>query len=190
MATLGDIFSKARPRAIEYLTLGAALTLGTAYLTQYGPGIGIDRLFGVQLGLDPCALCYYQRYPYMAIIALGVLAMLTLQGTNRKVQSYRLLTLSIIVLLLLADAAIAGYHIGVERAWWVGPTTCSGGPSGLGAVDLSKALGTKPIVRCDQPTELWFGIAMTTYNLVITISFAMFGLFSFLGLRKVDRGGS
>ena len=190
MAILGNIFDKARPRAIEYLTAGAALALGAAYLTQYGPDYGIDRLFGIQLGLDPCALCYYQRYPYMAVIALGGLAIWAFRGTGQKVQSHRLLTLGIIVLLLFADSAIAGYHMGVEQAWWAGPNTCSGGVAGLGSVDLSTALGTKPIVRCDQPTELWFGISMTTYNLVIALSLAGFGLYSFLGLRKKDRVGT
>lgn len=190
MAILGDIFGKTRPRAIEYLTIGSALTLGAGYLTQYGPGIGLDRLFGVQLGLDPCALCYYQRYPYMAVIVLGVLAILALRGAGRRIQSYRLLALGVIVVMLFADAAIAGYHIGVEQAWWTGPNTCSGGATGLGTVDLSKALGTKPIVRCDQPTDLWFGISMTTYNLVIALSFTIFGLMSFLGLRKEEQVGS
>lgn len=190
MAILGDIFGKARARAIECLTLGSALTLGTAYLTQHGPGIGIDRLFGIQLGLDPCALCFYQRYPYMVVIVLGVLAMLALRGADRRIQSYRLLALGVIVILLFADAAIAGYHIGVEQAWWAGPNTCAGGATGLGMVDLSKALGTKPIVRCDQPTDLWFGISMTTYNLVIALSFTIFGLMSFLGLRKEEQVGS
>ena len=189
MAILGNIFGKARAKAIEYLTIGSALTLGTAYLTQYGPGIGLDRLFGVQLGLDPCALCYYQRYPYMAVIVLGVFAMLALRGAGPRIRSYRLLALGVIVVLLFAGAAIAGYHIGVEQAWWAGPNTCSGGATGLGTVDLSRALGTKPIVRCDQPTNLWFGISMTTYNLVIALSFTIFGLMSFLGLRKTEQVG-
>lgn len=181
---MGNIIRAAQSRAIEYLTLASTLTLGTAYLTQYGPEYGISHLFGVQLGLDPCALCYYQRYPYMAVILIGLLATIALRGVGQRTQSFRLIVLGIIVFLLFADGGLAGYHIGVEQAWWAGPDTCSGGSTGLGSVDLSKALGTKPIVQCTQPTPLWFGISMATYNFVIAITLAVFGLLSFLGLRK------
>lgn len=184
MTALKQLFERLRPKAVELLAVAAFLALGTAYLTQYGPGIGINSLFGVQLGLDPCQLCYYQRYPYMAVIGIGILAALTLRGSSDRIRAYRILTLGIMVLLLFIDSSIAGYHVGVEQKWWEGPNTCSGGSASLGSIDLSKSLGSKPIVRCDAPTRLWFGVSMAAYNLVIALSMAIFGLGAFLKNRR------
>ena len=49
-------------RAAALLALGSAALLGGAFAFQY---IG---------GLAPCVLCWYQRYPHMAAIVLGLLA--------------------------------------------------------------------------------------------------------------------
>ena len=86
---MSNIIRAAQSRAIEYLTLASALTLGTAYLTQYGPEYGIDQLFGIQLGLDPCALCYYQRYHYMVVILIGLLATIALRGVGKRTRACR-----------------------------------------------------------------------------------------------------
>ena len=71
-------------------------------------------------GLAPCKLCLWQRWPHGAAIVIGVLA-LALPG--------RLLPL-LGALAALTTAAIGGYHTGVERGWWEGPTTCTSGPVG------------------------------------------------------------
>ena len=43
--------------------LGSGALLGGAYYFQYG------------VGLSPCELCYWQRWPHMVAIAVGLLAL-------------------------------------------------------------------------------------------------------------------
>ena len=68
-------------------------------------------------GLPPCKLCYWQRYPHVAAVVIGALA---------------LAIKSRIMPLLGAGAALATsgvglYHSGVEQGWWKGPSTCTSG---------------------------------------------------------------
>ena len=50
-----------------------------------------------------------------------------------------------------ATSAIGAYHTGVERHWWPGPSSCTGGDiSGLSTEDLLDQLTAAPIVRCDE----------------------------------------
>lgn len=118
-------------------------------------------------GLAPCILCIWQRYPYGVVIALGAIAFL-LAG---KPQAARAL-IALAGLVLLADAAIAAFHVGVEQKWWEGTAECGGTLSaGLTAEELKAQLQAAPIVRCDEVAWSLFGISMAGYNfLLATVS--------------------
>ena len=63
----------------------------------------------------PCKMCYWQRYPLIAAIGIGVLFLLL---------AYRgLLVLG--ALSALTTGVIGVYHVGVEQKWWQGPDTCT-----------------------------------------------------------------
>jgi disulfide bond formation protein DsbB len=126
----------------------SALTLGAA--------------FGFQLaGYPPCDLCWTQRYPYMAIIAIG------LSGHFLKLNPT--IILGILALLFAGDAGVAGYHAGVEYKWWAGPDTCTG----VGALtsdnieDALNAIMNAPMVRCDEVPWSLAGVSMAGYNFLI-----------------------
>lgn len=93
------------------------------------------------LGYAPCKLCYYQRYPHYAAIAIGALAL----GLRIRVLAW---------LGALATATTSGigfFHTGVERKWWPGPASCAGGDvSGMSAQDLLAQITAAPLVRCDE----------------------------------------
>lgn len=114
-------------------------------------------------GMAPCDLCLWQRWPHGAAVVTGVLA-LALPG--------RLLPL-LGAAAALATAAIGGYHTGVERGWWEGPTTCTSGPvGGLSAQDLMAQIMAAPLVRCDEvPWEL-FTLSMATWNMLASLGLA------------------
>src|SRR5579864_7386423 len=97
-------------RLLVLLAIASALMLGVTLVAQYG------------FDLHPCELCLYQRYPYVAIIVLG-LAGAILVKTPRILGVIAILCF----LLLVADAGIAIYHAGVELGWFPGPTACSSG---------------------------------------------------------------
>ncbi len=111
-------------------------------------------------GYPPCDLCWKQRYPYMVIVILGLFAAAAGKEKNHTI-------LLLIMLLFALDAAIAGYHVGVEQQWWQGPTSCTGGGSLLGsASDALETIMNRPLVLCDEVAWSLFGISMAGYNFI------------------------
>jgi disulfide bond formation protein DsbB len=103
--------------SLTYLTrrnLVLAATLGSAAMLLAAWG------FQYLGGLAPCALCYWQRYPYMAAVPVGLLA-LAIPGIALPLLG---------AATAAATSAVGLYHTGVERGWWQGPDTCTAGPVG------------------------------------------------------------
>jgi disulfide bond formation protein DsbB len=94
------------------------------------------------LGYAPCELCLLQRNPHYVAIGIGAVAWLTRWRWLAWPGAAALATTS----------AIGFYHSGVERKWWPGPTSCTGGGDigGLSADDLLAQLQSTPVVMCDQ----------------------------------------
>jgi disulfide bond formation protein DsbB len=70
-------------------------------------------------------------------------------------------------LAMLGNAGIALYHTGVERDWWEGPSTCTGGGGDLGAMDLADLLNPDVgggIVMCDEVAWQMLGLSMASWN--------------------------
>ncbi|HMG51036.1 MAG TPA: disulfide bond formation protein B [Inquilinus sp.] len=127
------------------------VVLGTVLASQY---LG---------GLQPCELCLYQRWPWAAAIALGLLAALL-----RPLRRGLVLLAGIVILL---GGALAVYHAGVEYQWWPGFTACTSAISfGTGnAASLRDQLLAAPVVRCDVPGFVLFGISMAGYNAILSV---------------------
>lgn len=108
------------------------------------------------LGYPPCQMCYWQRWPHMAAIGLGVLC-------------YFMPHRGLMLLGALAAAttsAIGVYHTGVERKWWDGPSSCTGdGLSGLSGADLLSLDGDK-LIMCDQVSWEFLTLSMASWNAV------------------------
>ena len=147
----------------QHLALGlvavSAGMLSFAYISQYG------------FGLDPCALCFYQRKPYFVVIGLGLLAYAII-GKNKKAA---LALLWGCVLSLCVGSAIAAFHVGVEQHWWKGLESCSNYalPEHATVADLKKFIMSRSVVQCDVPAFVLFGISMTGYNFLICTAIAI-----------------
>ncbi|SLN16637.1 disulfide bond formation protein B [Pseudooctadecabacter jejudonensis] len=131
---------------------GSAALLAGAFLFQV-------------LGYAPCQMCLWQRWPHAVAIAIGLIALATPR---------------IRALLAWAGAAAAAitaglgfFHTGVEKGWWEGPSSCSGG--GLEAVDGADLLSTDiaPIVMCSDVVWSLFGLSMASYNGLISLALAL-----------------
>ncbi len=162
-----SLINKLSETPFIYLFFGSFLTLGSAYFFQYG------------FDYYPCQMCYWQRYPYMAVILLGLLGgaheknMITLPSFILKA----LLMLSIF--LLLVDGGIAGFHAGVEYGWWEGVTACTSPVDMSGSIeDVLEQIKSAPLIRCDTAAWALFGISMAGYNFFVALGLAVFGLFS------------
>lgn len=113
--------------------------------------------------LAPCQMCIWQRYPHVAAIGIGALALL-IGGA---------LLPALGLLAALTTAGIGGYHAGVEQGWWQGPGTCTSGPvGGMSTDQLMDQIMSAPLVRCDEiPWEL-LGISMAGWNMIASLGLA------------------
>ncbi len=127
--------------------------------------------FGFQLaGYHPCEMCWWQRYPYMAIMAVALIAT-AMPSIPRKP------TLLLLALLFAVDAGLAGYHAGVEQRWWEGITTCSSFVEVTDNVnDALDAIMNAPLIRCDEIAWSLFGISMAGYNFLLATAMTVFCL--------------
>jgi disulfide bond formation protein DsbB len=113
------------------------------------------------VGLAPCAMCYWQRWPHMAAVAIGVLAASPLP---------RVAGVAVGVAGALAattTAALGLYHSGVERGWWEGPASCTSAGQDLGALSGEALLSTEtavPLVLCDEIAWTFLGLSMANWN--------------------------
>jgi len=145
-----------------------------ASLGVLGGALFIEHVMGIR----PCVLCLYQRIaPGVAAVLAGValLPMLPTVGARALV--------ALIGLAFAANAALAGYHVGVEQHWWAGTPQCGGGaaapPTVSGSLaDLRASLDAPEIVPCDAVAWSLFGISVAGYNILISLGLAILAAWS------------
>lgn len=118
------------------------------------------------LGYAPCKMCLWQRWPHGAAIAIGALVLMlgpmVLLGLAGALAA-------------LTTAGIGLYHTGVERDWWEGPTSCSGGGNaleGLSGNDLLSLDMPTNVVMCDEVAWAMFGLSMASWNALLSLALA------------------
>ncbi len=137
-------------RGLAGLILGASVAaLAGAFFAQYA------------MGLEPCPLCLYQRFPYAATIVLGVLA---LAGRGR----WPLLAIALAGAVFAGEAGLAFYHVGVEQHWWAGLDACGAAGATPETVDELRTLllEAPPPPPCDEVRWSLFGVSMAGYNML------------------------
>lgn len=151
-------------RLAQRLALGVpALLLAGAYLSQYG------------FGLYPCEMCWWQRYPHFAAVALALVS---------TVAEPKRLWVALAALAMLVSGLIGGFHAGVEYGWWEGVTGCATTVGGDGNA-LENILAA-PLIRCDVAPWDLFGISLAGWNFLVSVAAAV-AIFVLLG-RERKRG--
>jgi disulfide bond formation protein DsbB len=151
-------------RASLLLALASAAILLAALALQY---LG---------GLPPCPLCIWQRWPYVAVIALGLI------GWRWRPRAM----LGVAALVLLGGAGIAAYHVGIEQGWWALPAGCVAGGTAQSVEELKRMLAEAP-PACDQVGFTFLGLSLAGWNLVASLAMAAAATAAVIGLR---RGGA
>lgn len=157
------------PLILAFL-MSAALLAG-AYGFQY---IG---------GMEPCDLCWSQRYAHMAVLGLSGAGLLFKKTSQIIPSSFAWAT----VIALDVSIAAAGYHTGVEQKWWKGPDTCTsaGLSQDVDMESLFDSMMEAKIILCDEIPWEMFGISMAGYNLLISFGTALLVTFALAShLRK------
>ena len=126
-------------------------------------------------GYPPCELCWWQRYPYMAVIVAAGFAYALGQARDR-------LWAAVAALLFAVTGGLGLFHWGVENTWWDGPGTCTAALDLSGSSeDALNAILNAPLVRCDEVAWSLFGLSMAGYNMVI--GFALAGLMAWTAVK-------
>lgn len=113
--------------------------------------------------LAPCKLCIWQRWPHVAAVVIGAIALMT-----KRVQLAWLGAVA-----AATTAAFGLYHTGVEKGWWEGPSTCtSSSPAGLSADELFNQIMAAPLIRCDEVAWSMMGLSMASWNGLISLALA------------------
>jgi disulfide bond formation protein DsbB len=159
-----------RPAALTS-ALAAAAALAFAYALETWDG------------LVPCALCLVERWPYRIAIALGVVAAVVPRAVARPL-------LWLMVLVILAGAAIAFVHVGVEAGWWPSPLPECAAPKFAGGSIAQRlaAMPAHPAKPCDAPNYLIpaIPVSLAMGNLIYALVFAG-GLVLALNRRRAGR---
>ncbi len=145
---------------------GIALAIALMGLATIAAALWFEHV----VGLQPCLLCLYQRWPYYAAIplALAITLLARQPGPARA-------GLALIGLIFLAGAGLALYHVGVEMGVFAGPTGC-GGEAAARAGDMDdfmRQLETVRVIDCSQPAWIFLGISMAGWNAVISFTIAL-----------------
>ncbi|MEL6172689.1 MAG: disulfide bond formation protein B, partial [Pseudomonadota bacterium] len=116
-------------------------------------------------------------WPHVAAILLGILALII---PARLLAYFGMLA-------ALVTASIGGYHTGVEKEWWEGPSSCSAGDtSGLSVDQLMDQIMNAPLVRCDEVAWQMFGLSMASWNMVASLILALLWLMAARAPRAVS----
>ena len=137
-------------RRLAGLILGASVAaLAGAFFAEY------------VMGLAPCPLCLYQRFPYGATILLGAFALAGRGG-------WPLLAIALAGALFAGEAGLAFYHVGVEQHWWAGLDACAQAGATPETVDELRTLllDEPPPPPCDVVPWSLFGVSMAGYNVL------------------------
>lgn len=164
--TIGQTRRATQGAALAAVAAGAA-ALGAAFASEWW------------LGLVPCALCLWERWPYRVLVALGLLALL-LRGRAARV------ALGAAALVMLAGTGLGLVHVGVEQGWWPSPLPECAAPS-LGGGSIAERLArmpAQPSKPCNEPALLIPGVPVSMAAMNLALSLALAGFLAMSALQR------
>jgi len=147
-----------RPRLGPILVMAVALA-----------ALAIAHASEIWGGLQPCVLCYYQRYAYGVAVGFGLIG-LAVAGRPAALRACLVLA----ALAFLTGAGIAVFHVGVEQAWWRGTAECHAPvfDPNLSLDQLREQMLGQAFVPCDEVQWSLFGLSMAGYNAIASLLLA------------------
>ncbi len=153
--------------AVSVVALGSALT------AQY------------VFDLQPCILCIYQRWPYVATGLIGLAVLAFVRAPNRRAA-----LIALAGILFAVGGGIGFFQVGVEQHWWQGTQACGAAVETPATVEaLRSKLLARPVVRCDEVAWDLFGISMAGWNMLFSAALAVASFFAAWRLAREGRTG-
>ncbi len=120
------------------------------------------------MGLHPCEMCYWQRWPHWAALLFAVL------GFAARKESWSDLLIIVAAIAIAISGLIGAFHAGVEYGWWEGITTCASNVAPAASADEMLAnITNAPLIRCDVPQWTLWGISFAGYNFLLSLGSAL-----------------
>mgnify|MGYP001324821492 CR=1 FL=1 len=152
------------------IIFGSVIILGIALIAQYS------------FGLEPCALCIYQRIPYGINL---ILAIVTLLLSNN---SSKFIALLLCAIIFIAGSGIALHHVGVEQKWWQSSVGCHGEFAKIKDIDaLWQGLLAPSVNVCSEVAWAIFDVSASIYNFILSIIMACFTLIGCVFIYRRDK---
>ena len=137
-------------------------------ILRYFPFFGIVYSGGLLLsvyyfqyfvGLNPCQMCIWQRWPHFAVIFFCLLIILK--------KKYAVSLLIFAALSAFTTSIIGIWHSGVELELFYLPEGCSS--SGIGSINNVQDLISKPMISCNIIAWRFLGLSMTNWNTILSL---------------------
>lgn len=134
--------------------------------------IGTALFYEYVLNYQPCVMCYEERLPYYALIAISALALIFDKIIGRPL-------IILLGVMMFFASLYGGYHAGVEWGFWPGPISCTGSDLNISVdTDLLAMVQKVKIVPCDVANWRTFGISFAGYNALTAMLIALICAFS------------
>ncbi len=120
------------------------------------------------LGLNPCAFCLIERWPYRIGLVLAAIALLLPRRPARGV-------LWLLALVVLAACGLSLVHVGVEQHWWPDPLPACSAPdfSGMTMAQRLAAMPARPAKPCEDPDYLIRGLPISMAQMAFAYALAL-----------------
>ena len=122
--------------------------------------------FQYWVGLLPCTMCLWQRWPHRIAIGLALVGIVF----------PRAIVAALGALSMVVNAGIALLHTGVEQRWWDGPQVCGASAAqdvgSLSTEDLFDTTQGPQIVLCNEAAWHFAGLSMASWNGIICLVLA------------------
>lgn len=144
-----------------------------------GAALGAALLSERVLGLVPCLLCLWERWPYRVAAVVGLVALIAPRAWVRPL-------LFLLGAALLAGAGLAALHVGVEQGWWPSPLPGCAAPQ-LGGGSIAERLArmpARPAKPCDEPALLVPGLPVSMAAMNLLYALALTAVLAISGARR------
>ena len=137
---------------LKFILIFSFIALISAYFIEY------------ILGHQPCNLCLIERIPYGLSIIL-IISIFVLK-------KYERFFIILLILTFIFSFGISFYHYGIEQGFFKETAICGlkNISENITKEDLLKHLNKK-IISCKDVTFRFFGLSLTSINIVISIFF-------------------
>ncbi len=116
----------------------------------------------------PCTLCVYQRFPYLLLIFIPIIAL-----SNDDYGMYN----KYIVLTISCSILLSGYHSGIELGFFDLSKVCKpliSIKNNMSVDDFQRFFYSQDISLCNKAALIIFGFSMTQWNFLVNILLLIF----------------